>query len=1009
MKTHDHVENDSAVEPLLYEQDGKVYFRSAEQLAGDEALAAFMVREFPEAASELTSDVSRRNFLSLMGAGIALAGFGTGCVRRPEEKIVPYAKRPEDVLPGLPNFYATAMPLAGAASGLVVEAHDGRPTKIEGNPLHPASLGAACSLEQGSVLDLYDPDRLPAPEQAGAAATWADFDAYLATRLGALRGNGGQGLFVLHQALASPTFSFLVARLAAALPNATVLEWEAVSDDEVHAGTRLAFGEALEPLYRVENADVILSADADFLSAGPMRLRYAREWASRRVPEPSNRRGMSRLYAVESVYSTTGGVADHRLRVRPDEIGAFLRALAGALAQQGVAVPAGLAAGGDAGFDPKFVTAVAEDLASRRGRSLVVVGRRQPAAVQALGHALNAALGAAGTTVVYVRAAHAPAVPHKEAIRRLAGALDAGQVDTLVVLGGNPAYDAPVDLGLADKLGKAKNKIHLTGSKNETSVGFDWVVPEAHFLEAWGDVTAADGTVSVIQPLIQPLWDGRSPIELVAQLAGEKAKGYDLVRSRFRAGASEDAFRKALHDGVVAGSSATPVAANLDAGAVAGAVAAIARPAPASAQDLVVEFLVDGKVFDGRFANNAWLQELPDPMTKLTWTNALLLAPKTAKELGVKTRDMVRIEADGRTLDAAVWIQPGTAEGTAAIALGYGRRQAGRIGKNRGYDAYKLRGSASPWYVRGKASKIAGEALLASTQDHHFIEGRPIVREGALETYKQNPDFAQEMVKHPPLISLYKDHAYTGQQWGMAIDLNACVGCNGCMIACQAENNIPVVGPEQVQKGREMHWIRLDRYFVGHADDPAAQDEPAVIHQPMTCQQCENAPCETVCPVAATVHSKEDGLNDMVYNRCIGTRYCSNNCPWKVRRFNFLNFHERNVGKITEVAKLRFNPDVTVRTRGVMEKCTYCVQRIHAARRDAKVSGDGRIKDGVVTPACAQACPTQAIVFGDINDPNTKVARLKKNPRNYATLAELNTRPRTSYLARIRNPNPKLA
>jgi len=1001
---HDHDHDAGPLTPI--QENGKTYWRSLDHVSQTPEMQSFITREFPEGASEFLDPISRRSFVSLMGASVALAGLGTGCVRRPVEKIVPHAKRPEDLLPGLPQYYATTFQLSGRVTGLVVESNDGRPTKIEGNKLHPASMGAAGSLEQGAILSLYDPDRTVRVTHGGAESTWGAYDTAWNETFGALRAKGGKGLLVIHEATRSPAFAATVAKVREALPQAEIVEWDPVSGDETIAATKLAYGKALEPVLSLEKADTIVAVDADILGSSPFHLRHGRDWAARRAPDAPG--GMNRLWAVEANFTVTGGTADHRLRIRSGDAGAFLRALAAELQQNGVEIPAGIAAPSTA-FAPKFVQTLAKELAGKKGRSVVAVGRHQPAAVQAIGFAINDALGNVGETVRFAPA-HADVASPVDGIKAAAKALASGSVDTLVILGGNPAFDAPADLSFADAMAKAKTKIHLTTAPNETSRLADWVLPETHFLEEWSDAVAADGTYSVVQPLVQPIWDGRSKIELLTQVAGAPKKGYDVVYAHFlaaEAGRTELDWRKALHDGVHGG--ATFAEATLDAGAVGNAAGQVKKLADASASALDLVFLVDNKVFDGRFSNNGWLQELPDSMTKLTWTNAALVSPATAKELGVDTNQMIRIEQGGRTLDAGVWVQPGLADHTIAIALGYGRKAAGRVGENRGFDAYALRTSDALWTATGaKASKIAGTAMLPTTQNHQSMEGRPLVREQTQAEYAANPTYAKELVKSPPLLALWKDHEYTGQQWGMSIDLNACVGCNGCMIACQAENNIPVVGPEQVRMGRQMHWIRIDRYFASTSSDAADLSEPEVVHQPVSCVQCENAPCENVCPVAATVHSKDGGLNDMIYNRCIGTRYCSNNCPYKVRRFNFFDWHNKGEGTLTDVQKLAFNPDVTVRTRGVMEKCTYCVQRINAAKRDAKVRGSDVVADGAITPACAQACPTEAIVFGDIKDPNSRVSKIKAQPRNYEMLGELNTKPRTSYLARIRNPNPEM-
>jgi len=1005
---HDEEKRDNELDPLLpIQENGKTYWRSLEHVAGTEEFKDIVTREFPAGASELDDPVTRRSFLSLMGASVALAGLGSGCVSRPVEKIIPYSKRPEDLLPGLPQFYATTMTVSGRSVGLVVEAHDGRPTKIEGNQLHPASRGASSSLEQASILSLYDPDRTVRVLHGGEESTWPAFDKVWNETFLSLRAKGGKGLVVVHEASRSPAFAAQLAKLKQALPQATIVEWDPVGAPQAQAATRLAFGQALDFTYNLEKADTLVTVDADLLGGSPMALRYARDWSTRRAPDAPG--GMNRLWAVEPVFTATGGVADHRLRIRAAEAGPFLRALAAELSKRGVAIPGGIAGPTD-GFSPKFLQTLAKELSTKRGRSLIAVGTTQPAEVQALGLAINDALGNLNETVRFAPAAPGAGADPVEGIRKAAQALQGGQVESLVILGGNPAYDAPADLDFAAAIAKAKQKIHLAEAPNETSLLADWVLPETHFLEEWGDATSQDGTYSLVQPLISPIWDGRSKIELTAQLAGKPQKGYDIVRELFLAErGSESDWRKALHDGVVG--MAETVRPTLDSAAVARSASRIGRPQPASTDSLDLIFLVDDKVFDGRYSNNAWLQEAPAAITKLAWSNAALLSPTTAKALGLDNNQMVRIEKDGRSLEAGVWIQPGLADDTVAIAVGYGRKHAGRVGTDRGFDAYKLRGSDALWSATGvKVSRIAGTALLPTMQNHQSMEGRPLVREQTQAEFAANPTYARDLVKHPPLLSLWKDHEHVGQQWGMSIDLNACVGCNGCMIACQAENNIPVVGPEQVRMGRQMHWIRIDRYFAStNTDDPSDLSEPQVVHQPVGCMQCQNAPCENVCPVAATVHSADGGLNDMVYNRCIGTRYCSNNCPYKVRRFNFFDWHSVGEGKLTDVSQMAFNPDVTVRTRGVMEKCTYCVQRINAAKRDAKLAGHQKVADGAITPACAQACPTDAIVFGDINDPNSRVSKMKALPRNYELLGDLNTKPRTSYLGLIRNPNPEMA
>lgn len=1123
----------------------KVYWRSLDQLADTTEFREFLNREFQEGASELSSPLSRRSFMSLMGASLALAGM-SGC-RRPEENILPYTKAPEDMVMGLPTYYATALPIGSAVYGVLVESNEGRPTKIEGNPLHPMSLGATNSFAQAAILEMYDPDRSASPmlqgrdheevvaplhtvahgaepaeghggeeaEGHGAAAPKIRmFDSNDA--LGFLRGRRekavgqrGKGLRVLSGALTSPTLLRLREQLKTEQPEAKWATWEPLCEDNVRAGSQLAFGEDLVTHCDFQKADVILSLDADFLYEAAGAVRNARHFSARRKVDSAND-GMNRLYVVESAWTVTGTNADHRLRARPSEVTMVAVALASKLASLGVPLPAtvpGLveALPKGAAIDEKFLAAAAEDLKKAGARALITVGPNQPKEVHALVHALHAALGAAGETVTYTKAADAGRALDLDSLKELAAALDKGEVETLVVLGGNPVYDAPADLKLGEKLAKT-TVVHLGLYRDETAKAAALHIPRAHALESWSDVRSADGTATVVQPLIAPLYKGCSDIELVNYLlTGKMTRGYELVRDTWRgvavarmpapppppappeppavqtavkggkAGAAglaakhaaaaapakghvaasvpgavppaaaapgaapaaaavaaapaatpppgipnapvvffERFWRKALHDGVIEGTAFERVKPMVKAELVPAIAKLVLKQ-----RSMEVQFLIDNTVYDGRFANSSWLQELPDPITKMVWDNAAILSMDTAKQLGVEKDDMVRLTVRGQSVDAAVFVQPGQASNTVSIALGYGRREVGRVGKGAGFDVYPLRSSDAlgsdaveitklgskytdprdEWF--GDITKITG---LVTTQDHFALEGRPLVREGSLVRFKQRPDFAKHKVHLPPLLALWDDYQKNGQQWGMTIDLSACVGCGACTTACQAENNIPIVGKAQVRKGREMHWIRIDRYFSFQHQADLTDDNTQVTHSPIPCMQCENAPCENVCPVAATVHSG-DGLNDMVYNRCVGTRYCANNCPWKVRRFNFLDWR----GDVEEVQKLMYNPDVTLRARGVMEKCTYCVQRIRGAQQDAKVkTGSEQLPDQRVITACQQVCPGSAITFGDISDPNSKVSQAKKSPRNYEMLAELNTRPRTSFLARIRNPNPAL-
>jgi MoCo/4Fe-4S cofactor protein with predicted Tat translocation signal len=991
----------SAIRARLLDADARQPWRSLEAVAETPEFQEYLHREFPSNASEWLDPVGRRSFLKLMGASLALAG-ATACTAQPTELIVPYVRQPEQIIPGRPLFYATAMSLGGVATGLLVESHEGRPTKIEGNPEHPASHGATDLYAQASILTLYDPDRSTAITQLGEIRPWSAFIAAMRANLSAQSATGGAGFRLLTETVNSPTLAGQILQVLEEYPAAKWVQWEPLPRDHARAGARQAFGEYVEPVYDFEAADVVLSLDADFLSAGhAANLHAARGFSSRRRLGADPDR-LSRLYVVEPTPSVTGGRADHRVPLKAGQVGPFARAVA---ARLGVAGATGAA---PAGADAQ-VAAVAADLDAHRGRSLVLAGDAQPAWVHALAHAMNAALGNAGQTVRYLPTPEARPSEQLAALRELVVDMEAGAVQTLVILGeSNPVFSAPADFRFAEAMSKVQTRMHSGLFHDETAELCHWHVPATHYLEMWSDARTFDGTVSIVQPLIQPLYGGKSPHEIVATMSERPERnGYDLVREHWQAAQGtapdapgesidpaarfERAWRAWLHDGVVPDTAHAPLDLALSADWAAGA------PAP-EADGFEVNFRYDPSLYDGRFANNGWLQELPRPVTKLTWDNAALIGPATAERLGVRNGDLLDVAQDGRTLRVPAWIDPGHAPDSVTVTVGYGRTRAGRVGNGTGVNAYALRGSMAPHFGAAEVQKGPGRYALVSTQDHWTIEGRNIVRSETLEGYKANPEFAQGM-EHLTLsegLTLYPAWEYKGYAWGMAIDMNACTGCNACVVACQAENNIPVVGKAQVANGREMHWLRIDRYYAGDIDNPDT------YYQPMPCQQCENAPCEVVCPVAATVHNDE-GLNDMIYNRCVGTRYCSNNCPWKVRRFNFLLYADWN----TPQFKLQRNPDVTVRSRGVMEKCTYCVQRINAARIQAKRE-EREIRDGEVVTACEAVCPTQAIVFGNINDPESRVARLKASPLNYATLAELNARPRTTYLAAVRNPNPSL-
>ena len=975
----------------LASSQGPRYWRSLEELAETSSFKEFLQREFPEQASEWNDSHGRRNFLKLMGASLALAGL-TACTRQPEEKIMPYVRAPEEVIPGRPLFYATAMPLSGVGTGLLVESHMGRPTKVEGNPEHPASLGAADAISQASVLTLYDPDRSRTLKSIGEIRTWSSFLGEFRSAISAQKLKKGNGLRILTETITSPTIAAQIRAVQEAFPEAKWHQWEPAGEHSARAGAQLAFGEAVNTYYELDKADVILSLDADFLGSGPASLRCARQFSNRRRVT-GNKADISRLYVVESTPTVTGGRADHRLPLRTSEMEGFAWALA---AKLGVAGSAKRGAAYTA--NAKFIDVVARDLRQHGAASVVIAGAQQSPAVHALAHGINQALGNNGTTVVHTDPIEANPVDQVASLKDLLKDLDQGAVDLLLILGGNPVYNAPADLNFRERFMKAKARVHLSLYEDETSELSHWHVPAAHYLEMWSDIRAFDGTVSIIQPLIAPLYHGRSPHEVLQLLADRPERSaYDTLRDYWtgRRGAAdfEKWWRKSVHDGVIAGSALPPKKVAIKAGWEK------ALPESGSHKGLEVVFKPDPTVYDGQFANNGWLQEAPKPITKLTWDNTAQIGPLTAQRLGLQSEDLVELRCRGRVVRAPVWIVPGHAPDSITVHLGYGRSRAGRVGSGVGFNAYSIRAAESLWRADSvELRKLNQKFRLANTQEHHSMEGRHLVRSGTLDEYAKHPNFAQEMEPQPPReLTLYKEeHKYDGYSWGMAIDLNACIGCNACVVACQAENNVPVVGKDQVSRGREMHWIRVDRYYEGNLDNPQTH------HQPVMCVHCENAPCEVVCPVAATVHNNE-GLNDMVYNRCVGTRYCSNNCPYKVRRFNFLLYADFE----TPSLQLGRNPDVTVRSRGVMEKCTYCVQRINQARIDAKRE-DRQIRDGEVVTACQATCPAQAIVFGNLNDPGSKVAQWKKEQRNYALLAEVNTRPRTSYLASLRNPNPEL-
>jgi molybdopterin-containing oxidoreductase family iron-sulfur binding subunit len=980
-------------------EDWPAYWRSLEELAGREGFLEAVRQEVSQALPEGLFRTDRRRFLQLMGAMLALAGV-SGCgAQPPNEQIVPYVVPPEEVVPGRPLFYATAMPFRGYTAGLLVESHMGRPIKVEGNPQHPASLGATDSFAQGSLFTLYDPERPQTMSQRGAISTWESFTTALGARLEALRANEGAGLRLLTESVTSPSLAFQIATLREQFPQIVWHQFEPLPLDNVRLGSQQAFGAILNPVYHFDQAARILTLDADFLFTFPGSLRYARDFSDRRRLWQND--DMNRLYVVESNFTITGAKADHRLALPPSAVTSFALALAQSLGVTTGVAPALTEA------QQRWLAAVAEDLTAHSGASLVIAGEGQPPAIHALAHAINATLGNIGATVTFTEPVEMEPAIQVDSLRALVEAMNAGQVDTLLILGCNPVLSAPTDLNFAEALAQVGLSIHNSLYYDETSALCHWHIPESHFLEAWGDGRAYDGTASIIQPLIAPLYNSRTPHELLSALLGAPNRtAYEIVRNFWDSyyqnlaepaqPTAETFWRTALHDGFIAGTAAPTQQVAL----APNWADALATLTPAAAGQIELVFRPDPTIWDGRFANNAWLQELPDPLTKLTWDNALLLSPATAQQMGVTGGELLEVQAGESTLTAAAWVTPGHADGAATLYLGYGRTAGGTISAGAGFNAYPLRTSDALFGATGVVIRPLGEYYpLASTQTHDSPEGRDLLRFGTLASYHEDPHFAHHGAhgagEEGVLPSLYPEFHYDGYAWGMVIDMTACIGCNACTVACMVENNIPVVGKDQVARGREMHWLMIDRYFVGEAADPTT------YFQPRLCMHCEKAPCEPVCPVAATVHDAE-GLNQMIYNRCVGTRYCSNNCPYKVRRFNFYDYNEE-----IPLLQMARNPDVTVRERGVMEKCTYCVQRINYARREASIESRA-LADGEVLTACQAVCPTRAIVFGDINNEESLVAQLKQHPLNYGMLADLGTRPRTTYLAEVRNLNPAL-
>ena len=1005
-------EKPSSAAPMTLEQvraelkgvKGKKYWRSVDELAGTAEFQAAVEKEFPSAAQEWVDPVSRRGFMKLMGASMALAGLA-GCTKQPDEPIYPYVKAPEDLILGKPMYFATAHPFVTGAVPLLVKSDEFRPIKIDGNPEHSYNLGSSDPFTQGTLLDLYDPDRSQFATYRGERREWAEFAQEL--RLKAAASKDGAGIYFLSSTITSPTLARQWGEVKKAYPKATLVQY-----DPAIAGTLLESGSSVQ--YSLADADVIVSLDADFLSGAsyPGFHKLVREYAERRKdPEKLNR-----LYSIESTPTTTGMKAEHRLGLRASEIPAFTAELARAVGVSGVEAPAY----SWTDEQKKFLAALAKDLKAHAGKSVVIPGLYQDASVAALAAAINNALGNSKLAAFGSAPADLPRESGQTSdLKALVSDLNAGKVDWLVMLNSNPIYNAPADLEFASALGKAKAVAHAGSHVDETGSIADWHIPTAHFLESWSDARSYDGTVSIIQPMIDPLYGGKSAHDVLQALLDDPmVSAYEAVRETWKStikGDFETGWRKALHRGWIdetafektgSAGSGTPVS-NI--------------PAPSSKDAIEIIFRPDPNIYDGRWSNVGWLQELPKPITSLSWDNAAIVSGATLTRLGLEEDDIVELTVEGRKVNAPVIAAPGHPDNSVTVYLGYGRQQ-GRVAQGAGFNAYLIRTSDAPFYVTGSIKKLDGKWGVAITKSHfqdhrgtrfgqpeghdnnsleadEAINERGIIRYATLDEYKKNPDFAFEgegREKTDRDTSLFPNWEYKENAWGMSIDMNSCVGCNACIVSCYAENNIAVVGKQQVRIGRNMQWLRIDTYFEGDLSAPRAH------FQPMMCQHCENAPCEQVCPVGATVHTPE-GLNTMVYNRCVGTRYCSNNCPYKVRRFNFLLYSDFE----TESLKLSRNPDVSVRSRGVMEKCSYCVQRITAARIESDKENRA-IRDGEIVTACQQACPASAITFGNLNDKTSKVAKLQAGERSYQVLADLNTRPRTKYVAAVVNPNSEL-
>jgi molybdopterin-containing oxidoreductase family iron-sulfur binding subunit len=997
------------------ELDSAAGWQGLDKVATQPGFDRRVEQEFPAQAQEWVDPVSRRGFMKLMGASLAMAGLA-GCTKQPDEPIYPYVKAPEDLILGKPNYFATAFPFSTGALPLLVKSDAYRPIKVDGNPEHPMSMGGSDPLSQASLLGLYDPDRSQHVLYRGETASFGDFQTALVRDLAKLP--GGQGLYILSSTITSPALAGQWKDAQKRFPQARLIQYDPVNRDSARRASKAAFGDFYDAQYMLDQADVILSLDADFLSGitHPGFVKLSRDYAKRRKLMDASVE-MNRLYAVESMPTTTGFKADHRLKVKASLVEAVAVAISGG----------GIPAQNWTADQQAFIAAVAADLKANAGKCVVIPGEQQSANVHLAAIALNQTLGNVGKTVVYTETVQPLPSIQGDDMKSLVADMNGGKVQWLLILDSNPVYSAPVDLKFAEALGKVPKSAHLGSHVDETAQIATWHINSAHYLESWSDARAYDGTLSVIQPMINPLYGGKSAHDVIQTLRDDPAGStFDGLQANWRQqlagkGDFEQAWRKVLHDGFLVGSAFTPKSLS------AGAAARMPQPAPSDGTIEIV-FRADPSIYDGCYSNNGWLQELPKPVVNNAWDNAVMMSGPTKMKLGLEESDVIEIALNGYKLRGSVLSIPGHPDNAFTLHLGYGREHAGRVGTGMGFSAYAIRTSDAPLFATGATIKKTGEIYeVAVTKSHysdergsralagsaqsgdmasHSLEGdeaitRGIVRSATLEEFRKEPEFAHEKGVFPEDPSrdttLFANFPYQKNAWGLVVDQNSCVGCNACVISCYAENNIPVVGKHNVKTGRDMQWIRIDTYFEGDLQSPRAH------FQPMMCQHCENAPCEQVCPVAATVHTPE-GLNMMVYNRCVGTRYCSNNCPYKVRRFNFLLFSDYE----TESLKLMRNPDVTVRSRGVMEKCTYCVQRIMAAKIEADKE-NREIRDGEIVTACQQACPADAIVFGNINDKNSRVSKIKAQQRNYGVIADLNTRPRTTYIAEVTNPNQALA